>query len=342
MKKILIFSLILHFWLIGNLLKAQQWKYYNPSLSYDINSVAIPAPGVIVTGGGWETHDSVQIMFQSADYGLTWHENPNDGLAPWIKSVAFSDVSTGYGVGNDGRIITTYDAGRTWLFPATPFARHLNKIVYIDGTYYIAGGNRKSDSVQTILKSADHGYTWNLIRDTYGPWLKSIFFIDTLKGFAVGDEGVILGTTNGGNAWSTIAAPIIRDFNAITFINTDTGYIVGGSYSGQCRKTILKTVNGGLNWSILMDSSGGILKDISFADAFVGYTVGDSATVLKTTDGGSIWTSIIIDTSLTGSETFNAVKFHNANFGVIGGKAGKQPAEKACRSQVPEIRALRP
>ncbi|MEI6750446.1 MAG: YCF48-related protein [Bacteroidota bacterium] len=261
-------------------------------------------------------------MFQTTDYGVTWHENVNDGFAPWNKSIAFSNSTTGFGVGFDGMIITSYDAGRTWDYPSDDINRDFNKIFYVAGTFYVAGGNKTNDSVQSIIKSNDNGYTWEIIYDTLGPWLKSIYFISLQKGFAVGDNGVILATTNGGDTWSSITAPLQRDYNAITFINADTGYIVGGTPLGLCRRTILQTVNGGTDWTVLIDTIGGILKDISFADSLIGYTVGDSATVLKTMDGGSNWLPTIVDTNLTGNESFNAVKFYNKDFGVVGGKAG--------------------
>jgi len=304
-------------------LYAQQWKYYNPTYSYDVNTIELLGPGIIVVGGGWETRDSVQIMVQTTDYGLTWYENAHDGPAPWNKSVAFHDSLNGYGVCYDGKIIMSDDAGRNWDQSAIPINRDLNKIIYVDaGTYYVAGGNKTRDSIQTILKSTNFGSSWSVIYDVPGPWLKSLYFADTLKGFAVGDNGVILATTNGGNSWTHVTAPVQRNFNAITFINADTGYIVGGTPTGMCKRTILKTVDGGANWSVLIDNTGGILKDISFADTLVGYTVGDSATVLKTIDGGLNWVRVIIDTNLTGNESFNAVKFYNRNFGAIGGKAG--------------------
>jgi len=302
---------------------AQQWHSYNPTAWFDINAVEIPGPGVIAIGGGQEANNATQIMFQTIDYGLTWTENPHDGLAPWNKSIAFSDSVNGYGVGYEGRIIRTDDAGLNWGYSVYPINRDLNKIVYAgNGTYYVAGGNRTNDSIQTILKSNDYGNTWNVIYDTLGPWLKSIFFTDTLKGFAVGDNGVILSTANGGNTWAAITAPVQRDFNAITFLNADTGYIVGGTPSGLCRRTILRTINGGANWAVLRDNVGGILKDISFADAMEGYTVGDSATILKTMDRGLNWFPIVIDTNLSRNESFNAVKFNGLNFGAIAGKTG--------------------
>jgi len=159
---------------------------------------------------------------------------------------------------------------------------------------------------------------WYVMLPAHG-W-NPYFFLDPLKGFAVGDKGVILETTNGGSSWTTVTAPIIRDFNAIAFINANTGYIVGGSISGQ--STILRTINGGANWAILKDTIGGKLNDISFADSFEGYIAGDSATVLKTLDGGLNWSPIIIDSTLTGNEEFRSVKFYDKSFGAVGGKSG--------------------
>ncbi len=325
MKEIKILRLLCIFITItfSNVLNAQNWHYYNPTSWFDVNSVEIPKLGVIAVGGGWETQDSVQIMFQTADFGLTWTENAHDGPAPWNKSIAFSDTVNGFGVGYDGRIIKSNDAGRNWGYPTVPIERDLNKIVYVDaGTYFVAGGTKSSDSMQTILKTTDNGNTWIVKRDTYGSWLNSISFIDTLKGFAVGDNGVIISTINGGNTWQSLVAPLQRDYTGIKFINSNVGYIVGGIATGLSRKTILRTINGGANWSTLLDTTGGILNDISFADSLIGYTVGNSATVLKTTNGGLSWQPILIDVNLVGNETFNAVKFLDKNFGAIGGKNG--------------------
>ncbi|MEI6349337.1 MAG: T9SS type A sorting domain-containing protein [Bacteroidota bacterium] len=323
MKKSLLFCAFFVFSLLSNILHAQNWHYYNPTSWFDVNSVEIPRLGVIAVGGGWETQDSVQIMFQTEDFGLSWYENSHDGPAPWNKSIAFSDSINGFGVGYDGRIIKSNDAGRNWGYPTVPIERDLNKIVYVDaGTYFVAGGTKSSDSMQTILKTTDNGNTWIVKRDTYGSWLNSISFIDTLKGFAVGDNGVIISTINGGNTWQSLVAPLQRDYTGIKFINSNVGYIVGGIATGLSRKTILRTINGGVNWSTLLDTTGGILNDISFADSLVGYSVGDSATVLKTINGGLSWQPILIDVNLVGNETFNAVKFLDKNFGAIGGKNG--------------------
>ncbi len=317
MKKIyLIFCISI----LSRIATAQQWQYSMPTYGFDINAIDILKHGHIVLGGGRESFDSLQIMFATVDYGLTWTENEHDGYAACNKSIAFSDTSNGLGVGDWGRIISTGDGGAHWGNEVYPINRNFNKIVNIAPlTYYAVGGKESHDSMQTIIKTTNGGTNWNVIYDTSGTWLKSIYFIDTLKGFAVGDSGVILATTNGGTAWTLVTPPVQRNFNTITFINADTGFIAGG---GNGYRTILRTENGGATWGVISDISGGKFNDISFADDTTGYLVGDSALVLKTTDGGQTWAPLQISNTLTGQEEFRAVKFYDKNFGAVAGKGG--------------------
>ncbi len=37
--------------------------------------------------------------------------------------------------------------------------------------------------------------------------------------------------------------------------------------------------------------TGNVLRSVYFTDAIIGYTVGDNGMILKTTDGGSSWTT---------------------------------------------------
>ncbi len=299
---------------------AQTWQRYYPTFGFDVNTVSIPAPPSIVIGGGREANDSFQIMFHSNDYGHTWIENEHDGLAPWNKTIAFGDAANGLGAGNDGRIIRTDDGGLHWGFATYPINRDFNKIVSVNTqTYYAAGGNQKNDSIQTVVKTTDAGQSWTVVYDQPGPWLKSIYFKDTLNGIAVGDSGTILITANGGAVWAPVASPLPRDYNGITFLNADTGYIVGGNTN---HRTVLRTDNWGTSWTVITDTTGGILRDISFADTHTGYAVGDSATVLKTTDGGETWLPVAVDALLTGNEEIRSVYFHDTAFGIIGGKQG--------------------
>jgi len=314
MKKIFVLVLCFSAFKIS---EAQRWNFYNPFAGLSANTVDILKPGYIVCGGGQQSGDSLQIMFMSPDYGVTWNENLYDGPASWNKSIAFADSLNGLGAGYQGRIISTIDGGVTWGNAVFPVNRNFNKIVNISPLIYYAVGGI-NDSVQTIIKTGDGGATWNIIRDTSGPGLNAVFFTNALTGFAVGDSGVILATSDGGNSWTPRISPVLRNFDGIAFINADTGYIVGGVNS---TRTILQTINGGATWLILEDQPGSYLRDISFADTVHGYIVGDSAAFLQSNNGGQSWSPASI-TGTSGPESLTGVKFYSPGFGAVSASDG--------------------
>jgi hypothetical protein len=73
--------------------------------------------------------------------------------------------------------------------------------------------------------------------------LNDVFFIDANTGWAVGHNGTILNTTNGGGVWITQNGKTSNPLHALFFINSQKGWVVGGN------GTILHTTNGGENWS---------------------------------------------------------------------------------------------
>lgn len=170
--------------------------------------------------------------------------------------------------------------------------------------------------------------------------------------WAVGENGLILATENGGQTWSTQLIDTKRQLNGIYFINTTIGWVVGnngtiarsssGGYSwivlpsGIVENlngifaatqliawavgdtgTILKTANG-ITW--LAQSSGvtANLNSVHFYDSTVGWIAGDNGTILKTTDGGSNW--MILDSGIT--KNLNSICFYNLNFGFAVGDDG--------------------
>ena len=298
-------------------LTAQHWISFFPSGGMPINDISILKPGnVVIGGGGFQNGNSLQIMLSSFDYGNTWTENPNDGFAEQNESNAFADSLNGLGVGLGGRIISTVDGGLSWGNPLYPFIRDWKKIINVPPlSYYAVGGI--NDSIQTVFKTIDGGGHWSIARDTAGQGLNAVFFNSALSGCAVGDSGTIITTIDGGITWSIINSPVIRNFYGVTFINVDTGYIVGGLRGPNGKKTILKTINGGASWTVLQDQPGACLNDVSFGDSLNGYIVGDSAAVLQTTDGGLTWATISIPAS-SNLESLTSVKFYSAGFGAVG------------------------
>lgn len=301
---------------------SQQWYHTYLSHARDANAVKVLAKDAIIVGGGNEWNDSIQTLLRSSSYGMFWDINPTDNISSWIKSVAFIDTSTGFAVGYNGKMLRTANGGRTWSFGSSPILRHLNKVIYADATtLYAVGGFPAADSIQTVLKSTDGGLNWTVAYDQLGPWLKSVYFFDATTGIAVGDSGTILKTTNGGTVWAPVSSPVVRNFTDITFVNATTGFISGGKRGSPAQQTILTTTDGGDTWSVALDITGPALNAVTFLDALNGYVVGDSATVLSTTNGGVNWNPVVI-AGANAYAQFNAVDFLAPDFGVIGGKGG--------------------
>jgi len=92
---------------------------------------------------------------------------------------------------------------------------------------------------------------------------------------------LILQQANG--TWYTQNTEVFVDLWGVTFININTGWIVG-DYG-----IIRKTTDGGETW---MDQSSGtteILRKIIMIDEYTGYISGHSGVILKTTDSGQNW-----------------------------------------------------
>jgi photosystem II stability/assembly factor-like uncharacterized protein len=110
-------------------------------------------------------------------------------------------------------------------------------------------------------------------------------------------------------------------FNAIQFLNENTGYIVGEVDSD--RGSIYKTTNYGVNWVKLQTSPyiNIALWNLSFINVNTGYVCGYNSKIFKTTDGGLNWTYSLAP-SHNVAQSYQAIKFFDENTGYLGGRDG--------------------
>jgi len=144
--------------------------------------------------------------------------------------------------------------------------------------------------------------TWKAQTSGTDNYLRSVFFIDANNGFAVGDAGTIIKTTNGGVTWTidTTGANwstkkmggLVNWLNSVYFID-QTGYAVGS------KGTILKTINSGNTWTPQPIDTNYYLYSVFFIDANNGFAVGtdgwSKGIILKTSNGGETWTNQIVN-----------------------------------------------
>ena len=144
-------------------------------------------------------------------------------------------------------------------------------------------------TLQISLFAQNHWFYQNPLPQ--GNTLHSVQLVSDDVGWAVGDCGTIIKTTDGGITWKSQSIREPYDLYSADFINLNKGFIVGGEINlFYDSGTFLKTTDGGSNWFFQIISTKG-LYGISFFDDNNGIAVGKEGTILKTTNSGQNWIS---------------------------------------------------
>lgn len=155
--------------------------------------------------------------------------------------MAFKDrlhgiIASGTSFGN-GILSYTADGGVTW--DSTQQSHNFASVCYADNNTAYAGG------YGTVYKSIDGGVTFN---PTYaaGDFFRGIHFFDAQTGVAIGYQGLIIKTRDGGNTWEKVKkgnGPFMkREFLLGTSFFGNTGYAIG-EYGNM-----YQTIDAGDNW----------------------------------------------------------------------------------------------
>jgi photosystem II stability/assembly factor-like uncharacterized protein len=161
------------------------------------------------------------------------------------------------------------------------------------------------------------------VSGTAGPWaaqtsgtpehLRGMHFTDANNGWAVGDSGTIVHTSDGGANWAVQISGTPENLFGVRFTDADNGWAVGDA------GTIITTSNGGATWTPQSSGTpGSHLRGVHFTDAGTGWAVGGLGTILTTSDGGANWAA---QTSGT-TEVLLGMHFTDANNGWAVGNSG--------------------
>jgi len=144
-------------------------------------------------------------------------------------------------------------------------------------------------------------------------------FVDTLYGWASGDSGTVIHTTNGGTNWFVQATLTTWVINWITFLNRDTGWVLYNTYSSG-GTAFMKTTDGGYNWLNMPNPDSTVtFITMKFLDQNRGFAGGDGARPYRTIDGGNSWLLCQTDSTIYGHLPMRRIKFYDSNIGFASG-----------------------
>lgn len=220
----------------------------------------------------------ILILFSACALNAQWvKQNP---LLPSkaLLQFDFSDVNTGWAVGDTGRVMRTTNGGSFWSDVSLGTTTNFRLVQFADAnTGYIAGDSGR------VYKTVNAGGSWNLIPTGTDRNFFGMYFQDANTGY-VGGMSVILKTTNGGSTWNT-------QFNNGAYYVTDLFFLNGQTgWANLSASDLLKTTNGGANWT---DVGSSVSSQICFINENTGFAFGyppfSSGPLQKTVNGGASW-----------------------------------------------------
>lgn len=280
----------------------REWVLRTPYNGTDLNDVVmIDAFHVVAVG-----QDGL-ILF-SSDGGVHWEESSAD-VSKHLIGVDFLTPETGVVVGDSGTVLQTKDGGEHWTSLEYGEDSNLYDVHMFDDRMFVICGDSSS-------RTTDGGITWTRLNFENTGEGQRFHFYDNNTGILAYSN---YRTYDGGKTWIAgdfIAAVYFNDASRWTrlgsfgfYQSSDAGaswersvpFIHGWNYSAAFMPDSLHALGFGPNgiiayapvddWAWGYAAGGSIwnLKDMDFCDSSIGYTVGLSGTILRTSNRGERW-----------------------------------------------------
>lgn len=234
-----------------------------------------------------------------------------------LRSIHFIDDQKGYIVGGNGFAtgvqLSTENAGQTWQLDTLTGEQISSLGFSLDGRGHNVG-------IKGLFRSDDELSVWWFqginIERPISP-MNDIAFRSNNQGLIVGgaafQDGYIMRL---GMDYSLLSLDSFEnEISAVTFSDDQTAHAVGYGM-------VLRSADGGLSWERNSVNSD-FYRAVHFPSANVGYAVGYTGTILKTTDAGKSWEKLRNgDKIFVGDKPFRSVFFADEEKGFIVGDNG--------------------
>lgn len=341
-----------HGWAAGDngtiLVTANSGKTWTAQTAGVPAGVSINSIYFIDSNNGFAVGSNGTVLYTS-NGGTSWSSKSIGESTTVINTkVKFLNSSTGFILGSGGILYVTHNGGSSWSAVTSGVTDGLNDITSLSSTeYWISCDNGKmlhsvnsgsswtSETFNTyasvhgvagvagsVIAVGDFGLTamksgsnsWSFSNTGKSPSVNWVTFGDNMHGYAGGQYGYMLKTTDGGKNWTEITRGITGDsFFGAAAAGKDNLWVVGDL------GILLHTTDGGQTWTqqINTQTDSKTIESVSFVDQFNGWAVGDQGKIIHTTDGVH-WT---YQTSPAAGTLFG-VKFIDMQNGWICGDKG--------------------
>jgi photosystem II stability/assembly factor-like uncharacterized protein len=291
-------------------------KYAGTSLAFfSYNSISVVSADVVFVAADMPNpkneRERIAVMVRTTDGGNSWTELPieqADIKITTLNAVSFVSQTLGWAAGANSRgagvVAKTTDGGQSWALYELKFNQMPTSIFFVDeSTGWMGGVTQRPDredeegGPSQLLATTDGGRTW-VAQYRVPVSITDIHFTDKKNGWAVGFQGAIYHTSDGGQSWnrqrselepSGIPKPAGEEFTlrGIHFIDPQRGWAVARSESEEAGR-LLATTNGGLTWSRVFGSNEKFW-DVFFVSPNEGWIAAGARYIYHTTDGGYQW-----------------------------------------------------
>lgn len=211
----------------------------------------------------------------------------DQGCGTNMRAVAFSDPVNGLLVFDNGVVLSTSDGGRS-LSRRTPVPGQVTDVVATSATTAFA------TSLDAIYRTTDGASSWTLVAQTprNPPFLlprilRGIVFASPAVGYAVGDGGTVMKTTDAGATWAAIAGPV----PAVDLARARCADESLCLFTISTGASLVRTADGGATYS-QVTPAGVPMRAAAFASPTRAVAAGAGGVTVVSDDGGASWRGI--------------------------------------------------
>jgi photosystem II stability/assembly factor-like uncharacterized protein len=237
---------------------------------YDLKTKEEPRTYLLRTTDGGQSWKQVNVIGKDVDARL-------------VRAL-FTEAGRGWAFGEEGALYTTRDGGENWERQRVP-----TRNLLLGGWFLNSEQGWLVGAGATLLQTSDGGETWRMgtligfePSSTGNEGARRVrfnaaSFVDKRRGWAVGTEGRIFKTQDGGRTWSEQSSNVRADLYDVKFFDEFEGWAAGA------QGTLIHTTDGGRRWVVVPSGTTHALERLCFVGRTRGWVVGFGGTIISYT-----------------------------------------------------------